>query len=110
MKNMIGFHCNLLRDFAFPQIRRMPLFAYLPARSAKDCLLIISDHCRRVKDLCYRHHKDATPRGLWGGLQISLDLEKAFDVVSQDHIMRILQVFDIFPHLQIPDNLLAPAP
>ena len=94
-KILTGLHCQLLRQIVLPQICRMPLYAYLPSRSTKDCLLIISDHCRQVRD-----HKDATPKGLWGGLQVSLDLEKAFDAVSRNHVLRALEVFDMNPDLR----------
>ena len=66
----------------------------------KDCLLIISDHCQQIRDLCQGHHKDAAPKGLWGGLQVSLDLEKAFDAVSRNHVLKALEVFDMNPDLR----------
>ena len=99
-KILTGLHCQLLRQIVLPQICRMPLYAYLPGRSAKDCLLINSDHCQQVRNLRQGHHKDAAPKDLWGGLQVSLDLEKAFDAVSRNHVLRALEVFDMNPDLR----------
>lgn len=48
---MIGIHCNQIMHAAFLRLRSIPLFAYLPNRGTKDCLLIVSDHCRAVKSL-----------------------------------------------------------
>ena len=67
----------------------MPLFVYLPHRNTKDCLLIISDHCRQVRDLCQLHPKDVAPRGLRDGLQVSLRLEKSFDMISRKYQFEI---------------------
>ena len=71
-----GLHCTQIMKAAFPRLRSVPLYAYLPDRGTKDCLLIVSDHCREVKSLCQKHHRDSAANGLWGGIQVSLDLEK----------------------------------
>ena len=98
-KVLIELHCQLLHEHAFPQFRRMPLYAYMPARGSKDYLLIVSAHCKRVRDLWTLHQRDADPAGIWGGLQMSLDLEKAFDIVGRNHVLKALAIFDrLFLH------------
>ena len=94
-KVFTGLHCLLLHEHAFPQLCRMRLYAYLPARGTKDCLLIVSDLCRRVKDLCALHQRDPDPVGIWGDLQVSPNLEKAFDIVGRDHVLKNMEVFDL---------------
>ena len=78
----------------------MPLFAYMAHRGTKDCLLIISHHCRTVRALCKDHSKDPSKQGLWGGIQVSLGMEKAFDTISRSMISRALHACDISPDLQ----------
>ena len=54
-----------------------------------------------MRELCNHHAKDPAPHGLWGGLQISLDLEKIFDVVNRNHVLRSLEFFEIDNNLQL---------
>ena len=88
-KVLTGVHCQQFQELTFPKLRSMPLFAYMPARGAKDCLLMIATHCRQMKELCNLHAKDPASNGLWGGLQVSLDLEKAFDMVNRNHFVHL---------------------
>ena len=99
-KVLTGIHCQQLQEHTFPQLRRMPLYAYMPTRGTKECLLIVAAHCRQVRELCIFHAKDPAPHGLWGGLQVSLDLEKAFDVVSRTHVLRSLDLFETNANLR----------
>ena len=79
-------------DHTFDRLRTMPLFAYLPHRGTRDCLLLVSEHCRTVRTLCQQF---ARAEGLWGGIQISLDLEKAFDAIIRTHVLRAINLFEI---------------
>ena len=88
---------------AFDHLRTMPLFAYLPHRGTKDCLLLVSDHCRTVQTLCHQHTRDP---GLWGGIQISLDLEKAFDAINRKLVIRALSLSTLNPDFR-PHQFLA---
>ena len=42
---------------------------------------------------------DASPRGLYGGLQVSLDMEKAFDTVRRDIVLHALNQIDLSPNV-----------
>lgn len=45
-KVIAGIQYRLIMRQAFPTLRQLPLFAYMPHRGTRDCLLIVSDHCR----------------------------------------------------------------
>ena len=107
------------RDHAFQQLCEMPQYAYLPRRSTRDALHRAFTHCREVRTLTLKqpnntYHRYMTPEEIptfVGGLQISLDLTKAFDSVPRSTLIQCLQ------QLQIPDNIkhpliafLAPSP
>ena len=40
---------------------------------------------------------DTNPDGLFGGLQVSLDMEQAFDMVRRDIVLQALSMFDLQP-------------
>lgn len=82
---------------AFPTLRSLPLFAYLPARSTTDCLLLVSQHCQRVRSSCQGRYTNLDKQSLIGGIQVSSDMEKAFDSISRDVVIRA------FHALSIPD-------
>ena len=86
---------------AFPSLRCTPLYAYLPSRDSKDCLLLLSDHCRQIKALCQIHIRDPAAHGLWGDIQVSLDLEKAFDAIDRNLVVRALSLYDVDPDLRL---------
>ena len=64
-------------------MREYPCFAYIPGRSAEDCLLKSSAHCNQVKAMFSQHAGPAQKPALCGGLQICVDLSQAFDRVSR---------------------------
>ena len=99
-KVISGIHCRLLLDTARASLRQMPMYAYMPHRGTRDCLLTVSHHCRQVRELCTVHRKSDDKTGLWGGLQISLDMEKAFDTISRQLVSRALHAFDVSSDLQ----------
>ena len=78
-------------DHVFPYLLGAPLYAYLPHHGTKDCLLLVSDHCRQVKALCQHHQRD----------QVSVDLEKAFDAIDRNLVIRAIQLFDLNSDLQL---------
>ena len=97
---MSSIHCRLLLDQAHVSLCQMPMYAYMPHRGTRDCLLTVSHHCRQVRKLCITHRKDDDKAGLWGGLQISLDIEKAFNTISRQLVSRALHAFEISSDLQ----------
>ena len=75
----------------------LPLFAYLPNRGGEDALRRVATHCRTVRHMISENQHQihlaalhtAQP-ALAGGLLVSLDLSKAFDVVDRDKLFTAL--------------------
>ena len=58
----------------------------------------VAERCRNVRMMC-RAVKTGTQPRLLGGLQVSLDMEKAFDTVSRTLVLRALQLYRLDPDL-----------
>lgn len=82
---------------AYPVLQCLSLFAYLPQRGTIECLLRVSYHCRDVRQCCQEHLTDPISKALFGGTQVSLDMEQAFASVSRAIVQRALQLIQ-FPH------------
>ena len=94
-KVVSGILIQHVMHHAFPKLRNLPLYAYLPARNTTDCLLLVSQHCHQVRASCQTRHTNLDKQSLTGGLQFSLDMEKAFDSISRDVVIRALQSLSI---------------
>lgn len=88
-KSIVGIQCKQIVEHTFDRLRRLPLYAYLPMRGIRDCLLIISDHCRTLRSICQQPKHGVGALGLAGGLQVSFDMEKAFDTVSRQLVLYV---------------------
>ena len=51
-------------------------------------MLIVSDPCRRVRDLCHNYGLRPNAPGIQGDLQVSLDMEKTFDTVTRPLVLK----------------------
>ena len=79
-----------LRPHINQYLHSIPQFAYLAKRSTSRAILRVQSHCRQVQDLCSTPARkimdafEAKPKHCCnqGGLQLSLDLTSAFDVLS----------------------------
>ena len=60
-KVFAGIQYHLILIQVYPILRQLPLFAYLPSRGTRDCLLIVASHCRQVRDTC--SHFRSRPNG-----------------------------------------------
>ena len=74
-------------DAAF---RQLPLWAFMRRRSTQDPLLHVAKHCRDTRTLIQSQRSTPHTRAIsaerWticGGIQIFLDLEKAFDCINR---------------------------
>ena len=84
-----GIQCRFIIRIAYSILCQFPFFAYMPHRGTRDYLLII-DHCRQVRDMCQTFRPRPDAPGLQGGLQVSLDMEKAFATVDRQLVLRAL--------------------
>ena len=85
----------------------VPQYAYLPGRGTEEALIRVFRHCDTVRNLCNSHrfplHQSAqglNPGPLEGGLLVTMDLSKAFDMVHRGRLFRCLS------NLGVPDHLL----
>lgn len=94
---------SALRE-AFPVFCQMPLWAYLPGRSTQEALLRVSRHCHLARTLTasskstpFTRQQGITRCRLAGGLQLFLDIEKAFDGVCREKLFSRLGEAGINP-------------
>jgi len=89
-KAVIGLLTKLALQQALPELTRWPVWAYVPFRSVQDSLNKVALHCRLVQQLCAsqrstpHNRANATVRHtICGGIQIFLDIDRAFDSVDR---------------------------
>ena len=97
-KILAGIQCKQIIQQTFDRLRCLPLYAYLPHRRTRECLLIVAEHYRTIRMICKDVKIGSMPK-LLGGLQASLDMEKAFDTVSRTLVLRALQLYHLDPDL-----------
>ena len=75
-----------LRPYITQAVKGIPQFAYATARQTSDALDRVLSHCAKIRTSLKDHHRSVfrTQAGikrasLAGGLQVSLDMSKAFD-------------------------------
>ena len=92
-------------------VKQWPQAAYVPGRSTATALKIVFSHCHAVRTACaqarlslhQKHAGQATQHRapqLRGGLQVSLDLTAAFDLVNWSHLRTALALAQIEPSTQ----------
>eukprot|EP00438_Fugacium_kawagutii_P022872 Skav226468 [mRNA] locus=scaffold1781:166697:172057:+ [translate_table: standard] len=89
-------------QFAFPTLCRLPQFAFLPRRGTPEAIAKARDHCASVRHRFTHSHRDIQwraaglpPPRFHGGVQVSLDLSRAFDTVSREYLFCNLQSLGI---------------
>ena len=105
-KAVMGLIIQLATQQADPEFRAWPLWAFLSGRSTQDPLNKVASHCRQVRDLLTTQkstpHSRAMNRpifSVFGGLQIFVDLERAFDSVNRTKLFSKLAQVRITPDL-----------
>ena len=90
-----------------PEFRTWPIWAFMPLRSTQDPLTKVALHCRATKSLVDSQKSTPHTRAAlaprltcYGGLQVFIDLEKAFDSVNRAKLFSKLHI------LQIDDNII----
>ena len=96
-----------LRSFAFCKLTTMPQWAYISGRGTGDALARVSQHCARVQNMM-AHHSRRTPHVIadgrpilpvCGGLQLFVDLSRAFDAIPREFPYHSLHKLEAPPML-----------
>ncbi|CAE7257373.1 unnamed protein product [Symbiodinium sp. CCMP2592] len=95
------------KDQIHALVRKWPQCAYVPNRSTTTALKRVFKHCATVRAACNQNRLNlhqlkagAQPIRNYGGLQISMDLSAAFDLVSWTTIKEALEMAQIDPSIQ----------
>ncbi|CAE7035064.1 unnamed protein product [Symbiodinium sp. CCMP2592] len=91
-----------LLDIVQERLRQIPQFAYCPQKAIDQAISRVAQHCHRVREVV-KHSTVSTHdrrEGLMrsqctGGLMISLDLSRAFDLLSRSALDRSLQAASV---------------
>lgn len=90
------------RDQCLPTLCEIPQFAYMPGRGTINAVLRVESHCRAVRGLLQTQSCNATDRHFGkprlahcSGIQIFLDLQKAFDKIPRRLLVEALELLPI---------------
>eukprot|EP00435_Cladocopium_sp_Y103_P073905 s131_g45.t1 len=91
-----------LKTQVFPIMQPFPQFAYTPNRSTMDAIVRVVCHCRQIRSMTglYRrtiHNQmhQMHPTGFYGGFQLFLDLQGAFDCVDRSSLITHLSEMSV---------------
>ena len=100
-KAIVGLPTKIALSQSLSNLIYWPVMAYLPGRSGLDCILI-SQHCKAVRDLLQAQQGGPHLRAraisrykLCGGVQLFLDLSRAFDMVCRRKLFQKLTTLGI---------------
>eukprot|EP00435_Cladocopium_sp_Y103_P007029 s1036_g2.t1 len=101
-KSILGLIIQQAMTEALLGLIHLPLWAYLANRSTADALRIVTVHCQQVKRLLSEQRSTPHSRAscaprlrLYGGLQLCLDLQRAFDCVNRVKLFQKLHLLNI---------------
>eukprot|EP00435_Cladocopium_sp_Y103_P064539 s128_g26.t1 len=107
-KAILQLLTSRLQCATFATLSQYPQMAYMRARDTQDAVIRVVSHCLEVKRLfqtqtnTLRNHLQGTSRlSCYGGIQMFVDLEKAFDMAPRAEVIRSLLL------LQVPSSLIA---
>ena len=97
-----------LKPLLAKALHRTPQFAYLSHRQVADAVDRVASHCRSVRECLkgggrsvFKLQQGFRESHLYGGMQLSLDLSKAYDRLPRLHLLRSLE------RLQAPAELVS---
>lgn len=106
-KSLAGLLKVKLQEQVLDELIAWPQFAYIPGRNTGDAIAKVLSHCRLVQHMVSLNkpsvHQRAMNRNqaaICGGLQLSIELSRAFDSISRP------MLFGAFRTFQISDDLL----
>eukprot|EP00435_Cladocopium_sp_Y103_P052758 s576_g16.t1 len=90
-----------LQSSVFHKLAAWPQMAYMQFRDTQDALIRVVTHCKQVQTLVQSHTNNlrnqragAAQHTCFGGVQLFVDLEKAFDTAPRLKVIRALQALD----------------
>lgn len=105
-KAIIGLLIHLAMKDALTQVVPYPVWAYVEHRSTLDAIRRVSIHCVQVRTLLSQQRSTPHARAakttrfqLYGGLQLCLDLRRAFDMVDRRKLFAKMRCLNIQPSL-----------
>ena len=106
-KAVMGLLIRLALKQAMPCITPWPVWAYLEHRSTSDAIHRVALHCQSVRRLIgdqrstpHQRARGITRFSVYGGLQVCIDLQRAFDCVNRE------KLFCKLHHLSIDANII----
>ena len=106
-KCIAGLIAQVALDQSFSHLSRWPQYAYLPHRSTSDAINRVVLHCTDVRNLVQAQRNTVFNRAandpthhICGGVQLFLDLTKAFDSVSRPILFKCLPTCGITSAIQ----------
>eukprot|EP00438_Fugacium_kawagutii_P008108 Skav222129 [mRNA] locus=scaffold1181:747034:753600:- [translate_table: standard] len=92
-KQVLGLLIDKSLPQTLPTFQQWPQYAFIPQRGTAEALLRVQQHCSEVRDLLaisHRHVKDRAqgkvPSKMFGGVQVSLDMTRAFDCLNREYL------------------------
>eukprot|EP00438_Fugacium_kawagutii_P005137 Skav205556 [mRNA] locus=scaffold3886:24791:31069:+ [translate_table: standard] len=92
-KQVLGLIIDKSLPQTLPTFQRWPQYAFIPQRGTAEAILRVQKHCSEVRDLLtisHRHAKDRAqnriPSKMFGGVQVSLDMTRAFDCLNREYL------------------------
>lgn len=105
-KAILGILIQLASQQAEAAMRTWPIWAFMRRRSTQDPLLVVAQHCKRTRELIQSQrstpHTRARTAVRWsicGGIQIFIDLEKAFDCINRVKLFAKLHLLGIHDNI-----------
>jgi len=106
-KAVLGLLIRIASKQTECEFRKWPIWAFMPKRSTQDPLLKVASHCREIQILVAAQKSTPHSRAAqiphfscFGGLQIFIDIDKAFDSVNRT------KLFCRLHQLQIDDAVI----
>ena len=105
-KSVLGVLTKIFSNAIAPILQTKPQFAFLKLRSAGDAIRRVIGHCAQVRTIVANQRRSVHQRAsgvqsyaVCGGIQVFLDLRKAFDVLPRQRL------FDFLAELPIDQSI-----
>ena len=96
-KSVLGLITSKFKESLYPIVSAWPQFAYISHRSASDAIRRVTEHCNDTRQLLRNQQRNVHQRAanipsfaICGGVQMFLDISRAFDVIPRqplfDHL------------------------